>query len=270
MDILLTLNRSYLKIALVMLFSLWQNNKDEKIRIFILSKDLSAEDFSPLKDSIMSFTVIKPDLDLSSALTTKRYPQEMYFRLFAFSFLPDDIEKILYLDPDIIVKKSLKELYSTDLGDAYVLGCTHVKQVLTRLNSMRLKEDSATAYLNTGVLLMNLALIRRDFTKEKIEAAIIDNRSRLLLPDQDVLVILFKDRIKTLDSIKYNLSDRIYSLYRLQGMKNLDFEYVKENTAIIHYCGRNKPWRESYHGVLGEFFNYYRAEAEEYFSSKTI
>ena len=256
MDILLTLNRSYLKIALVMLFSLWQNNKDEKIRIFILSKDLSAEDFSPLKDSIMSFTVIKPDLDLSSALTTKRYPQEMYFRLFAFSFLPDDIEKILYLDPDIIVKKSLKELYSTDLGDAYVLGCTHVKEVLTRLNSMRLKEDSATAYLNTGVLLMNLALIRRDFTKEKIEAAIIDNRSRLLLPDQDVLVILFKDRI--------------YSLYRLQGMKNLDFEYVKENTAIIHYCGRNKPWRESYHGVLGEFFNYYRAKAEEYFSSKTI
>ena len=270
MNILITLNRSYLKVALVMLFSLWQNNADEKIDIYVLSKDLRENDFLPFLGSSMSFHVICPALNLSEALTTRRYPQEMYYRLFAFSFLPESVDRILYLDPDIIVNKSLKELYSTDLGTAYTAGCTHVREVLTKINSKRLNTDSATAYLNTGVLLMNISLIRRDFTKEEIEKTIIENRSRLLLPDQDVLVILFKDRILTLDSIKYNLSDRIYALSRIAGMKNLDLAYVEENTVIIHFCGRNKPWKESYHGLLGKFFDYYRVKAESYFSSLRI
>ena len=190
--------------------------------------------------------------------------EEMYYRLFAFSILPESVDKVLYLDPDIIVRKSLKELYDLDTGTAYVAGCTHVRELLTKINSMRLKTDESKAYLNTGVLLMNLALLRKDFTKEEIVHTIMENRPRLLLPDQDVLVILFRDRIMTIDSFRYNLSDRIYSLCRLED-RNINIESVKKNTAIIHYCGRNKPWREGYHGELGQFFNEYEREAKSFF-----
>ena len=264
MDILLTLNRNYLSIALIMLFSLWKNNSDEKIRVFVISRDLEMPDFNPLRESGMEFSLIRPSMNLESAITTKRYPEEMYYRLFAFSILPESVDKVLYLDPDIIVRKSLKELYDLDTGTAYVAGCTHVRELLTKINSMRLKTDESKAYLNTGVLLMNLALLRKDFTKEEIVHTIMENRPRLLLPDQDVLVILFRDRIMTIDSFRYNLSDRIYSLCRLED-RNINIESVKKNTAIIHYCGRNKPWREGYHGELGQFFNEYEREAKSFF-----
>ena len=263
MNILLTLNRNYLSVALVMLFSLIANNKDVDLRIYVLSKDLRDEDFLPLKSPKVLFFLINPSLNLDDAMTTKRYPEEMYYRLFAFSLLPDSVDKILYLDPDIIVNGSLRELYDTPLGSTYTAGCSHVKEMLTKINSLRLNTESATAYLNTGVLLMNLALIRRDFTKEMIERTIAENRSRLLLPDQDIMVILFKERITVLDSLKYNLSDRILTLARLSGIKGLTLDYVKNNTVIIHYCGRNKPWREGYHGTLGRFYFHYRDKLAE-------
>ena len=263
MNILLTLNRNYLSVALVMLFSLIANNKDVDLRIYVLSKDLREEDFLPLKSPKVLFFLIKPSLNLDDAMTTKRYPEEMYYRLFAFSLLPDSVDKILYLDPDIIVNGSLRELYDTPLGSTYTAGCSHVKEMLTKINSLRLNTESATAYLNTGVLLMNLALIRKDFTKEMIERTIAENRSRLLLPDQDIMVILFKERITVLDSLKYNLSDRILTLARLSGIKGLTLDHVKNNTVIIHYCGRNKPWREGYHDTLGRFYFHYRDKLAE-------
>ena len=102
MDILLTLNRNYLRIALIMLFSLWKNNSDEKIRVFVISRDLEMSDFNPLRESGMEFSLIRPSMNLESAITTKRYPEEMYYRLFAFSILPESVDKVLYLDPDII------------------------------------------------------------------------------------------------------------------------------------------------------------------------
>ena len=96
-----------------------------------------------------------------------------------------------------------------------------------------------------------------------IERTIAENRSRLLLPDQDIMVILFKERITVLDSLKYNLSDMILTLSRLSGIKGLTLDYVKNNTVIIHYCGRNKPWREGYHGTLGRFYFHYRDKLAE-------
>lgn len=263
MNILLTLNRNYLDVALVMLFSLKENNGEEKFNIYILSKDIDASDFEPLSCDELAFTVIKPDLDLNKALTTRRYPEEMYYRLFAFSFLPRSIDKILYLDPDIIINGRLRALYDVNIENNYVAGCTHINKVLTRINSKRLRTEKCKAYLNTGVLLMNLSQIRKDFTKERIEKSILENRSRLLLPDQDVMAILFKDRTVTIDSLKYNLSDRIFTLTRLRGMHNLTLDYVRKNTVIIHYCGKNKPWKDGYHGILGQFYEHYKNRFEQ-------
>ena len=60
----------------------------------------------------------------------KRYPVEIYFRIFASKYLPQDLERILYLDADTIVINPLKELYETDFGGNYYVAATHVKKVL--------------------------------------------------------------------------------------------------------------------------------------------
>ena len=34
----------------------------------------------------------------------------------------------------------------------------------------------------------------------------------------------------------------------------MDLECVRRTAAVIHYCGRNKPWRQNYIGRLDVFY----------------
>lgn len=40
-------------------------------------------------------------------------------------------------------------------------------------------------------------------------------------------------------------------------MPHINTRWIKENSVIIHYCGKNKPWKKNYKGSLNEFYNYY-------------
>ncbi len=107
---------------------------------------------------------------------------------------------------------------------------------------------------------MNLKLLRE---KQDIDSAleyIEKNKNRLLLPDQDVLSGLYGGKTKTVESIIYNLSERYLKLYNI-SLKNLDkridIDWVRKNTVIIHYCGRNKPWKDNYIGELDIFYKEY-------------
>jgi lipopolysaccharide biosynthesis glycosyltransferase len=55
--------------------------------------------------------------------------------------------------------------------------------------------------------------------------------------------------------MKYNLSDKILSLYNLDFThEKIDLDWIRENTVIIHYYGKNKPWNKSYQGKLDVFY----------------
>ena len=84
------------------------------------------------------------------------------------NLLPDSIEKVLYLDGDIIVQGDLSELYSTDISDVYA-GVVKDYRGLTLKGDFneRLKINH-TAYFNSGVLLLNLSLLRNDNLPEKL------------------------------------------------------------------------------------------------------
>ncbi len=40
-------------------------------------------------------------------------------------------------------------------------------------------------------------------------------------------------------------------------LKNINLKWVTDNSAVIHYCGRNKPWKENYKGFLDVFYKQY-------------
>jgi len=75
-----------------------------------------------------------------------------------------------------------------------------------------------------------------------------------------VLSGLYGGKTKTVESIIYNLSERYLKLYNI-NLKNLDkridLDWVRQNTVIIHYCGRNKPWKDNYIGELDIFYKEY-------------
>ena len=59
----------------------------------------------------------------------------------------------------------------------------------------------------------------------------------------------------SLDSQRYNLSDRILAFYNANPLHpHHSLEWVRQNTVIIHYCGRNKPWKPGYVGILDVFY----------------
>ena len=57
------------------------------------------------------------------------------------------------------------------------------------------------------------------------------------------------------DTLLYNLSDRILAIHNAEHpLHPLDLNWVLQNAVIIHYCGRNKPWKKDYTGKLGIFY----------------
>jgi len=59
-----------------------------------------------------------------------------------------------------------------------------------------------------------------------------------------------------MDHLKYNLSDRAITLYNADPTHDrIDLDWARKNAVIIHYYGRNKPWKEEYRGILDVFYH---------------
>ena len=104
------------------------------------------------------------------------------------------------------------------------------------------------------MLLINLELLRKEQKYEEVFTYIKKNKSKLILPDQDVISGLYGERILKLDTYIYNMSDRLYRYDQFFG-KRRGFEWYKANSVIFHYCGKNKPWRANYSGAFGVFYD---------------
>lgn len=265
MNILVSLDSNYLTQLKVMLTSLLAENPKENFDIYILNVFIGEEELEEVRNCIDKrrnriIDVKVPEDMFSNAPITDRYPREMYFRIFAAKLLPTNIDKILYLDPDIIIINSLKDLYEIDLKNNYYAGATHIGKPITKLNEVRLNMPSESEYINSGVLLMNLKLLREEQEEEDVFEFIKENSSKLYLPDQDVINALYGDKIITIDARKYNLGERDYmkSSFNLgKSTEKIDMKWVVNNTCIIHYYGRNKPWKGDYIGELDVFYYIY-------------
>ena len=119
----------------------------------------------------------------------------------------------------------------------------------------RLNLPEQTSYINSGVMMMNLKLLRNESTQEIIDY-INEHKNALLLPDQDVLNALYAGRIIELDPMIYNLGDKYlyFKNVKLPREERFDLEWVRRNTVVVHYYGRNKPWKKHYAGRLGFFY----------------
>lgn len=275
-NLLFCINHAYTDILLVSLFSLIQESGFDETDVYIISRDLNEEDRRKIrileKTDKVRITFINFDAAmLKDAPVTQRYPAEIYFRLFACNLLPQGISKILYIDVDTICINKLIDLYNTDINNVYFAACTHTRKLLTKINAIRLdvKNKTESVYINTGVMLMNLDLLRKHFDKKRIFDFLKENGRRLILPDQDIVMALYGDRILVLDKLIYNLSPRIYNLtghVHCTGRMSVDF--VKKNTAIIHFCGRKKPWKEAM-PPLGIFWQEAEKKLKTYLDEKS-
>lgn len=266
MNILVTLDENYVPYLNVMLSSLKESNKDEFFQIYLLHTNMNESALDKtrriLGDSGRINMIRADEKMLDSAPTTSRYPKEIYYRIFAAKYLPKGLDRVLYLDPDIIVNGSLKKLYSLDMGDSYFAAASHTEStVMHKVNELRLDMDEESPYINSGVMLMNLEKLREEQDTSEVFDFIERRKKFLVLPDQDIISSLYGSRIIPLDTFRYNMTERLYMLHS-PFEKKLNLDWVRENSVVIHYCGRNKPWKSGYVGVLGVFYNEAKAKMD--------
>gem|GEM_PF-22986 len=259
MNLLFAINGGYIPTFLGCMRSVLLHGGASHYEVFILHSDLTDGDEADIRtaqpDVDFHFVFVDPAM-FDGFPESKRYPRQIYYRIAAPLLLPDTLERILYLDADTVIINPLTTLYATPFGDAYFMACTHTRKLLEKLNAARLGMDEAAPYINTGVLLYNLPALRADLDMERVRAFADEKQDVFLLPDQDILTALYGDRVHLLDSMVYNLSDRILALHNAE-LRNapVDLDWVRAHTVIIHYCGRLKPWKPHYVGVLDVFYH---------------
>lgn len=257
-NILVTLDENYLPQLNVMLFSLIESNPESFFDVYLLHSHVREEAVSATRRILGGngrlIMTKAENIGLENAPTTSRYPAEMYYRIFAAKYFPETVDRVLYLDPDIIVNGSLKTLYALPMEEYFFAAASHNGMFMRKFNGVRLDMEVNSPYINSGVMLMNLELLRCEQNFEDVFSFIEKKKNTLILPDQDIISSLYGSRIYALDSFRYNMTERMYLLHS-PFEKTLTAEWVRTHSKIIHYCGRNKPWKENYIGQLGFFYD---------------
>lgn len=259
LNLLFCVNRKFLSLFVSCLTSIARSGGYGHYDAYVLHSDFAQPEIDALGRDFLGtvdFHFIRvPETLFDGFPETSRYPKQIYYRLAAHLLLPETLERILYLDVDTVIINPLKELYETDFAGNYYIGCTHTRELLTKINQARLHSEKAVSYINTGVLLLNLPALRENVRLEDIRDYTNERKYALILPDQDILTALYGDKVKLADTMRYNLSDRILAFYNgNHPRERVNLDWVRQNSVVIHYCGKNKPWNGDYTGVLGVFY----------------
>lgn len=267
--LLVTLDQYYLPQLRVLLTSIYLNHPGQAFDVYLIHRQIPGESLKKLSEDCarLDFRLIPIRADgetFRSAKVTDRYPREMYYRLLAGEWLPHGLDKILYLDPDILVINSLNALWEMDLRGYLFAAAAHTgkTEMANSVNKIRLKTN--TDYFNSGVLLINLEEARKEIVPDDLFRFVEDNPMALLLPDQDVLNALYGSRILSLDDARWNYDARNYSNYLLRSGGKENLEWVMENTSILHFCGKDKPWKKNYRRRFGSLYRHYMSLTERY------
>ena len=256
-NILVTLDANYILPLRMLLHSLAMSDDASFFTVYVAHASLTAEDFARIGSGLSAdrFEIrsieVPPEL-LCDAPVLRRLTKASYYRLIAPSFLPDDIDRILYLDPDITVIRSLRPFYTTDLGDSYIAAAGHFDGFMRFINRRRLRIRHNPDYVNSGVLLMDVRKLRALDNNNQIFDFVRRNARMLFLGDQDTVNAFYDGHILVMDARVVNLDERTYR--RLCRRGEIDDDWVRENTAIIHYAGSRKPWNLPYRGALGKYY----------------
>ncbi len=271
MNIAIALNEKFLRYGYVMLTSLFYNNKDEDITVYVLHRDIpeaAFEDYRALGTEHGNTIIpmeITEDMVPSDLPNTDKWPIEVYFRLVLPFLLTEDVDRLLYLDTDIIVDRSLEELYGMKMGDALMAAVPDnsdgkLSDAQMQIFGSIIETDRDFHYVNSGVILMNIAGLRHAYTPESFSETANRLKDLITAFDQDIINYMFHGRIIYLPAEKYNLFARLYH--------NSGYTYDRvrsEGTSIIHYTGP-KPWSgKSLRTDMEKFWWTYAAKTPYYY-----
>ena len=256
--------------------SLLENNRvAERVCIHILSNGISTANEEKLRAfvshygrelffyDISDISRILSDR-LGTAADTGSFSPTVMARLFAAEYLPDTVDRYLYLDADTLVLRMIADFYSMDLKGAAAAVCP--EPTIYRETRDKLGLGEAEPYFNSGVMLID----RYAYTEQNIAGKCMEYMSEhngeLHFPDQDVLNYALKGRIVIADQ-SYNFLTN-YQYWSFRALKKMSpwygdcitekaYNNAQGHPAVVHFAGDERPW-------INGSFNPYKGAYEAY------
>jgi lipopolysaccharide biosynthesis glycosyltransferase len=238
----------YVAHSAAMLHSLLVSTTDASVHIHYLhGPDFAATDERLMAEMVesnggaISFLSV-PD-ELCRGLPTEGFTgKATWYRVLVPQLFPD-LDRVLFLDLDLIVIESVRALWETDLTGSYVAAVTNV---LPRHYAELLAAAGldVASYFNAGVLLMDLEHMRRDRCSEAMVEYGVSNAETLVLRDQDALNAVLGRRRLALHP-RWNCMNSFFVYPWSADVFGIDeLEAAKRHPAIRHFEGPgvNKPW----------------------------
>jgi lipopolysaccharide biosynthesis glycosyltransferase len=232
MEVLCACDERYLPHAATMLCSLLEHNSVSRIHLFHSS--VASRELARLKTLVVRY---KSDIvfyeivaaDFQDLRVDKWASTAVYYRILASRMLPTDVDKVLYLDSDMIVRQSLNDLWNTDVTGHALAAVSNYWNAQEALGL-----PVGTRYFNSGVLLINLRFWRQNNVPERAIAFVKNNPEKVLLWDQDALnATLIHQWIKL---------PQHWNWHALDDWERTPMPEAGKDPAIVHFVSSNKPW----------------------------
>lgn len=248
LDIACSTDNNYLQHCAAMLCSLFENNREHTVTVHLLHHGLSDKSQSFLTQLAGRYenAIIFYDIDMDKLgklfIDQHWHPNlsiATYYRLMLASLLNESIEKVLYLDCDIIVLGDLSPLFKTDMSEYGVAAVEDITPGNDEHRQVMGLSMDQTAFC-AGVLMINLKYWREhDCEKHLLEFAQTMG-CRLFMEDQDVLNHEFRGRWFKLPP-KYGRTP--LSIVPINpDCRSFDYLEYSNDASIYHYAGALKPW----------------------------
>lgn len=252
----------------VLFYSISKNNKDVDVCVHLITDASLTDDDEQRLEAVVteyregnSLKIYKVDADrIRKVMNFKDgfYKIQTFYRLFIADLLPQDVDRVLYLDGDIIVRGSLLDLWHLPLDGVALGGAQDAEEgVIGYFN--RLHYSSLKGYFNAGVLLINLRFWRENNLQQQFIDFAHEYPERIVLNDQDILNYVCRDCKREIP-LKYNVQSgylfkddhAVFDIWKHPE----ELTEARVRPVILHYSG-DRPWeKDCKHPYKEEWFRY--------------
>ncbi len=168
-----------------------------------------------------------------------RMPVATYYKLLIPELLPSSVSKAVWLDCDVVVAADLGRLWDTELGSRHALAAqdTAVPLVSSRngvASHRQLGIARESPYFNAGVMVVNLALWRRDEVARQALDYLHRERESVVYWDQEGLNAVLAGR--------WGVLDPRWNHHAGSGSELRKVPSDWRQAWIVHFTGNLKPW----------------------------
>ncbi len=254
------------------------------LQVWLVDGGIPESSMAMLKESIadwpIELNVVHPaGTDLRDLSVSHHISHTAYLRLLADRWVPQELDAIIYLDSDLVVRGSLDDLWEESLdGNCCMavpdIACPWVDARRASVNFRRSSPylavirpvpnyrdhglDGDEAYFNSGVMVMNLQAWRDQRLGEQMLECLRTHRENVWCWDQYALNCVLADRWKKLPA-RWNVGAHAWEYPSTvhAPIDQAEFHEMLTNPAIIHFTTEWKPWDYGSNHPFRELFYEY-------------